>query len=183
MTRAVDAYIAMKFLKHMSTPFTKWKAFELGLIDDSGKSIRKAENNTEKSAVTPFLNLIRNMKRLLSKFPGGKGITASVAVGLILLKEDCDNQGYDGQSIAEESLQNLCDTGMLDQVLMLESYNNYQPIKPGRYIIDSPFYARELVYITEDVVELSNSFAQTVFKIQDTRGLDYYVTKDHLEKV
>ena len=56
LTRAGDIVYAFRFLKLLVTPFNKTKAFELGIIDEKGKVLKKAaERKTpeEKNACNP----------------------------------------------------------------------------------------------------------------------------------
>ena len=73
----VDTLIIFRILKKLVTPYEKWKAFDLGLIDDKGKSLKKAKTSEEKSAMTLVDRMVLNMKRLLNKIPGGKSQIAS----------------------------------------------------------------------------------------------------------
>ena len=41
MSRAIDLIITYRVVKLLVTPFEKFKAFELGIIDDEGKVLRK----------------------------------------------------------------------------------------------------------------------------------------------
>lgn len=86
-----DAFIMYQFLRKISTPFNKTKAFELGIIDEKGKVLRK--RNTlrtveERAAFTIFDVLVFNLKKLLEKLPGGKTLIASYAAALFLMRED-----------------------------------------------------------------------------------------------
>ena len=44
MSRVIDAVIAYRVLKLLVTPFDKTKAFELGIIDDKGKVLKKSRD-------------------------------------------------------------------------------------------------------------------------------------------
>ena len=44
MSRVIDAVIAYRVLKLLVTPFNKTKAFELGIIDDKGKVLKKSKD-------------------------------------------------------------------------------------------------------------------------------------------
>ena len=41
MSRAIDLIITYRVVKMLVTPFNKFKAFELGIIDDEGKNLIK----------------------------------------------------------------------------------------------------------------------------------------------
>ena len=55
----------------------------MGIIDETGKKLRKAKGEEEKNIYTPFHRLVYNIKRLI---PGGK--IGSYASALYLIKED-----------------------------------------------------------------------------------------------
>ena len=90
ISRAADAYYTYRFVKILSTPWEETEAFELGIIDENGKVLRKArtlKTSEEKSAYTFFHRLVFGIKRILQKVPGGRSVVASYAVALFLLKE------------------------------------------------------------------------------------------------
>jgi len=88
MGQAVDLYIVYEFIKRLATPFDETKAYELGLIDDKGKRLKKARTREEKEAMTVFDRLIFNIKRLLSMVPGGSSKIGTYAAALYLLREN-----------------------------------------------------------------------------------------------
>ena len=90
LSRAADLGYAFRFLKLLTTPWNKLKAYELGIVDEKGKNLKKAKElktPEEKSAYTIFHRLVFNIKRLLGKVPGGKSTLASYAAALYLIKE------------------------------------------------------------------------------------------------
>ena len=98
-----NIYFVYQFLKKLVTPFEKTKAFELGIIDEKGKILkrrRELESDEEKSAYTLSDTLIWNIKKLMGKIPGGKSRHASYAAALYLIKEQSD-----GYKITEEELE------------------------------------------------------------------------------
>ena len=62
----VDAAIIFRILTKLVTPFDKSKAFELGLIDAKGKSLKKAKTSQEKGAMTLVDRMVFNLKRLFA---------------------------------------------------------------------------------------------------------------------
>lgn len=86
--RAVDIYYTFRFLKQLVTPWTDTKAFELGLVDENGRVVKKPVTPEEKDAYTLFFRLVYNIKRLLNKVPGGKTKLASYVAALWLIKEN-----------------------------------------------------------------------------------------------
>ena len=98
-----NIYFVYQFLKKLVTPFNKTKAFELGIVDEKGKILKRRrdlEGDEEKSAYNLSDTLIWNIKKLMGKIPGGKSRLASYAAALWLIKEQ-----QDGYKITEEELE------------------------------------------------------------------------------
>ena len=77
-----NIYFVYQFLKKLVTPFEKTKAFELGIIDEKGKILKRRRDlktKDEKEAYTLSDTLIWNIKKLLGKVPGGQSRIASYA--------------------------------------------------------------------------------------------------------
>ena len=85
-----NIYFVYQFLKKLVTPFDKTKAFELGIIDEKGKILKRRRDlktKDEKEAYTLSDTLIWNIKKLLGNVPGGQSRIASYAAALFLIKE------------------------------------------------------------------------------------------------
>ena len=98
-----NIYFVYQFLKKLVTPFNKTKAFELGIVDEDGKILKRRrdlETKEEKEAYNLSDTLIWNIKKLMGKIPGGKSRLASYAAALWLIKEQ-----QDGYKITEEELE------------------------------------------------------------------------------
>lgn len=98
---AIDLFLTYHFLKRLATPFKDWDAYKLGIIDDEGKVLKKAETLTKPEEINAwgyFDRLVANLKKLLAKVPGGKTKIASYAAALLLIKENnnprdiCDDE-------------------------------------------------------------------------------------------
>lgn len=87
MGQAIDLFLVYQFIKRLSTPFEDTKAFELGLIDEKGKRLKKASTREEKDAMTYYDRLIFNLKRLIAK-AGIQSRFVTFAAALFLLKEE-----------------------------------------------------------------------------------------------
>jgi len=87
MGQAIDLFLVYQFIKRLSTPFENTKAFELGLIDEKGKRLKKASTREEKDAMTYYDRLIFNLKRLIAK-AGIQSKFVTFAAALFLLKEE-----------------------------------------------------------------------------------------------
>lgn len=94
MSRIVDNLIAYKILSMLVTPFEKTDAFNLGIIDASGKVLKISKDlktDDEKSAYDYLHRLVFNLKRLLNKLPGGENITKNLVAAYFLVKESYEN--------------------------------------------------------------------------------------------
>ena len=67
MSKVVDLFLVYQFIKRLSTPFEETKAYELGLIDEKGKRLKKAVSREERDSMTYYDRLIFNLKRLIAK--------------------------------------------------------------------------------------------------------------------
>lgn len=111
LSKAADTIYAFRFLKLLTTPFNKTKAFELGIIDAKGKVLKKSrelKTAEEKSAYTHFHRLVFNIKKVI---PGST--FGSYAAALFLLKE------HTGMS--EEQILEILDDSINDEFELNES--------------------------------------------------------------
>jgi hypothetical protein len=90
MKDLVDLAITYKFLKNLVTPFDRWPAYKLGLIDKDGNIIKQRRERLkqeEKDALGYFDVVTLNLRKLLGKLPGGKSAIATYAAAYLLMKE------------------------------------------------------------------------------------------------
>ena len=118
----VDLFLVYQFIRRLATPFNKWEAFETGVIDDKGNILVKKKDRTsaQKKSFKVFDVMVRNMKRLLAKLPGGSTRLASYAAALFLIKE---HKAFTPESLITEDM----DEDDLEKSLELfyEGYLNY----------------------------------------------------------
>jgi len=83
-----DAVLTYQFIKKLTTPFNKMKAYQLGLIDDKGNFLRdRSEFRVdERNALGLFDIMVINLKKLIAKIPGGASRMGTVAATLYLLR-------------------------------------------------------------------------------------------------
>lgn len=83
-----DAVLTYQFIKKLTTPFNKMKAYQLGLIDDKGNFLkdRSEFRVDERNALGLFDVMIINLKKLIAKIPGGASRMGTVAATLFLLR-------------------------------------------------------------------------------------------------
>lgn len=99
----VDLFLVYQFVRKLTTPFEDWEAYKLGIIDEKGKVLRKRKTlgtSREKNAFGVFDVMILNLKKLLSKLPGGSSKIASYAAALFLIREW--NHFSDGSLLTED---------------------------------------------------------------------------------
>ena len=146
LSRAADLGYAFRFLKLLTTPWNKLKAYELGIVDENGKNLKKAKElktKEEKSAYTIFHRLVFNIKRLLNKIPGGKSTLASYAAALYLIKE------HTGMS--EEKIEEII-TKVLDDNLETD-------LKESQWFIKGDTLNPGIYCLTKDVVSMNTGEA------------------------
>jgi len=103
----MDIVLIYKFIKLLSKPFSEWDAFKLGIIDERGnilKSRKSLSTLAERRAFGLFENMVRKLKMLLEKIPGGKSNIASYAAALWFLREHEFIKTY-GETLTEEELE------------------------------------------------------------------------------
>lgn len=143
-----DLVVAYKFLKKLTTPFKDTEAFKLGIIDEDGKILKKAntlQTKEEKDAYGYFDRLVFNLKKLLEKVPGGKSRLASYAAALYLIKESANpKEHYSQEELAEGLMENLTmlektSTKKLNEVLKEDYYNVIYKNKKGKVEAEKSF--------------------------------------------
>ena len=105
--RAIDLFVAYRFLRILTTPWEDQDAFKHGIIDKDGKLLRKHEtlkSTEEKESFTLLHRLIFNLKRLLHKIPGVRTKIGTYATALYLLK-----QHMASNEDQEEMIEKACD--------------------------------------------------------------------------
>lgn len=103
----MDLFLIYSFIKRLSTPFKNWPAFALGIIDADGKILKSRKDFKtvkEREAFGLFDNLIRKLKIMLEKLPGGKTRIASYAAALWLLREHEYIEEF-GDILTEEEIE------------------------------------------------------------------------------
>lgn len=171
--RAADLTYTFRFIRMMVMDWKNWDAYKLGIIDENGKRQRdvKLDNDEKKSAYTPFIRLAANVKRLVSKIPGGGSKLGSFASALFLIKEHLNLSNKDLQKMLEK-----CNIESLD--VLSEANSNWFTLEdkqliPGVYQIREPkilnknyeewVWPKDQIRIEEDC-----------FPAGDVFGLDIY---------
>jgi len=117
MTKVIGAFTVYKFIKLMATPFRQMDAYKYGIIDSKGKFLKKSEeltSNKEKKSVDVFNRLIINLKKLVKKIPDPslQAQLKNVATAMILIKEESEKIGADGDFVVNEIRKYLSNEGI-----------------------------------------------------------------------
>jgi hypothetical protein len=170
ISRAGDLVYTFRFLKLLVTPFEKTNAYKLGLIDDTGKKLRKADTTEETSAYNAFHRIVFNLKKLIAKVPGGKTRIASYASALYLIKEQHNLSDKNIRKIVEESgLEDLDFLAEQSAWFILEN----KQLAPGVYSVQSDKVLSESF---DDVVKAKDKIRvlDDTFPAGEILGLDVY---------
>ena len=163
LSRAGDLVYTLRFLRLLTTPFDKTTAFELGLIDEKGKKLKKPETKDEKGAYNTFHRLVFNIKKLI---PGKK--IGSYAAALYLMKEKYGVNNFD-KILRESNIDPLDLLAENNEWFMLEQ----KQLSPGVYRVNGDKVlnknCEELVK-TRDQVRIP----ENCYPVGDVLGLDIY---------
>ena len=133
---AADTVYAFRFIRMMVMDWKSWDAYKEGVIDENGKRDRnvKIDTDDKKSAYTPFVRLVANIKRLVAKLPGGGSKLGSFASALYLVKEKAN--------IGEKGLTDICEKCNIDILDFLNENNQWfllenKQLSPGMYRVQN----------------------------------------------
>ena len=155
MSRVIDGLIAYRVLKLLVTPFNRTKAFELGIIDDKGKVLKKSrdiKDPQERNAYTLLIRFVFNLKRLLSKVGIRGPLGSSAAAALAFFKEEAGEQLSDTAAldIEREIYKYITSEGF--EFDLSENYG--EPLTEGTYKVKHDIYNSEgdiVINIDEEV--------------------------------
>lgn len=125
MGRFVDSIIAYRILTLLVTPFNKTAAYNLGIIDEKGKELKKMSNlNTveERDAYTLLHRLVFRLKKMIEKVPIENKKLLSMAAAYALIREYYE-QNLEPISLEKEYI-NILETNLTEEVALIESILN-----------------------------------------------------------
>lgn len=194
VSQAADTYYAYRFVKILTTPWEETDAYELGIIDENGKVLRKSRTlrtSEEKDAYTIFHRLVFGIKRILEKLPGGRSVVASYAAALYLIKEytgmDDDQIGRVFDMIGIDANELQLSEDLEERPWFLQESN---AIAPGTYElrneIMSPVtgevigYPLQRVIVDENTVPVGSALNTDVYRVRhaDTHQEIYISARD-----
>ena len=138
MSRVIDAVIAYRVLKLLVTPFNRTKAFELGIIDEKGKVLKKSrdiKNAEERNAYTLLIRFVFNLKKLLAKIGIRGPLGSAAAAAFAFFKEE-----YGNNVEVEKVIYNH----LKEQGFEFQLDENYgEPLTEGTYKVKHDIYNSE----------------------------------------
>jgi len=153
MGRAIDLFVTYRFLKLLTTPFEKTKAYELGIIDKNGNRIRKPKssqvavelNTTEqRESYTILHKLVFNIKKLFAKVPGLRTKTGTYAAALFLLKDTFKEHVEDPHMFEKEFVKYLKENNIeLDNEIAEEVIGFGEVLPKGEYVLVADILNKE----------------------------------------
>lgn len=190
ISRTGDLFYAFRFLRTLTKQWNQMEAFELGIIDENGKVLKKAKELTtpeEKSAYTVFHRLVFNIKRLLNKLPFGKSKLASYAAALFLIKE---NTGLTEEEIRKVMSEVLDDMEELEEATWFQENDK---LKPGKYKLTQEIVApatgepiaqpNDIIEVNEFLEPVTRLFEQNIYEVTHSKtGLKIYITNGEIKR-
>lgn len=186
--RAGDLVYTFRFLRLLTTKFENTEAFKLGLIDEKGKKLRKAETPEEKSVYSPFIRLVFNIKKLLAKVPGGSSNIATYGAALYLIKEE--------YGISESNIEKGLKSLGLDYTDILSESSQWfiledGRLSPGSYKVknekvlsktmDEMVKERDWIVVKEDAYPVGSIFGLNIYEATHRRTKQkIHITIDEL---
>lgn len=176
--RAIDLFVAYRFLRILTTPWEEQEAFKHGIIDKDGKLLRTSKELSkldEKESFTLLHRLIFNLKRILHKIPGVRTKIGTYATALFLLKQHFASQ-VDEEDTIENSFKNwLIDNGYATEEEISE-HVTHEVLLSGRYNL------KEGGTVTVfDKTPVDNILGQPIFKVI-RNNKETYISLEDLEE-
>lgn len=185
-----DLIYTFRFLKLLVTKFEDTDAYKAGIIDAEGNRIKTFDRYSPKGRedfanyYTPFHRIVYNIKRLMSKVPGGSSRIASYAAALYLIKEK--------YNISEKNIEKALKEAGLEPVDFMIEQNSWfvladGRLSPGSYkiknekMLNSTFEEvvnpRDYIRVSENAYPVGTIFGLNVYEATHTKtNQKVYVT-------
>jgi len=169
--RVIDTLIVFRILKMLTTPWTKFPAYKLGLIDNKGTRIKdkKVESNDEKQAFSLLHRLVFNLKRIVNKVPFGKTVFASYAVALLLLKEETKLNEEQMDELCEKFYHYIKKEGILTSAMITEV------VEVPEVLINCDYRLKRQIKEQNDKIYLEKTQVRIIAEHSMVYGLKVYV--------
>ena len=176
MSRVIDALVAYRVLKILTTPFNKTKAFALGIIDEKGKVLKKSrqiKDPQERNAYTLLIRFVFNLKRMLSKIGIRGPLGSAAAAAIAFFKEEHG----DNPEVEKEVYKYLKEQGFEFEI----SENYGEPLPEGTYKVKHDIYNLDgdVVINIDESIEF-NGDVDTIMGYDVFKYNDVYLTTEDL---
>ena len=172
LKKAADTVYAFRFIRMLVLDWKDWDAYKEGIIDENGKRVKsvKIDNLEKSSSWTPFIRLCANVKRLLSKVPGGGTKLGSFAAALFLIKEKT--------GITDSQLKKICEEFNIEPLDFLNENSEWfvledRQLSPGVYRIANEKAVNssiEVICKPKDQIRVLDE----AYPVGDVFGVDIY---------
>ena len=187
---AADTVYAFRFIRMMVMDWKSWDAYKEGIIDENGKRLKevKLDTDSKRSAYTPFVRLVANIKRLVAKIPGGGSKLGSFASALYLVKEKAN--------LSEKGLKSICEKCDIEILDFLNENNEWflledKQLSPGVYRVNNPkllnkscselVWAKDQIRIKDDCFPVGDVFGVDIYEaVHIKTNQEVYVTASEL---
>lgn len=112
----IDSIISYLLIRKLICPIIKSKAYQLGLVDITGKVIKEPSNPTEESALTVLDKLVFKLKRLLG--------TKLLVLNKFMYINSLNNSMYDKLNVKGNINQRTEIKKMINDIKNLQESNN-----------------------------------------------------------
>ena len=196
MGRAIDLLITYRVIKLLVTPFEKTKAFEYGIIDKTGKVLRKARSlktGKEKTAYTLLHRFVFNLKRLIHLVPGGKSKIGTYAAALVMLLRE-DRENYLNSNDIEKALyRHLVENDLIKYDNKLREGLEMDYLPKGRFTVtdelrdlndDITADVGDLVSTKYDIKPSDKFFGVNIYELyNEDRNAKVVISEDNIERL
>jgi len=186
LKKAADTVYAFRFIRMLVLDWKDWDAYKAGIIDENGKRVKSVKiDNLEKSSTwTPFIRLCANIKRLVSKAPGGGSRLGSFAAALYLIKEKTGMTDKELKQICEkvgiESLDFLNENSewfLVEDKQLSHGVYRLRDSKVLNSTIEEMCKAKDQIRILEDCYPIGDVFGVDIYEATHMRtNQKVYVT-------
>tara|TARA_B100001750_G_scaffold245452_1_gene265120 strand:+ start:1858 stop:2475 length:618 start_codon:yes stop_codon:yes gene_type:complete len=183
-SRAIDLFVAYRFLRILTTPWEKQEAYKLGIIDKDGKLLKRAKDlktEDEKKSFTLLHRLVFNLKRILHKIPGVRTKIGTYATALFLLKQHFASQVEEEDTIEVAFKNWMVDNGYATiEDLEEEKGTDVEALMKGKYKLNKDIFVGNEGEIKgkkgDTIVAFADAFptdevlGQNIFKVVHQRS-------------
>jgi hypothetical protein len=193
--RAIDLFVAYRFLRILTTPWEDQDAFKFGIIDKDGKLLRKVntlKTDEEKKSFTLLHRLVFNLKRILHKVPLVKSKIGTYATALFLLKQSVVTDEEESSMIEKTFTNWLIDNGYAHPNDLEEAVIGIgENLPKGKYKLNQDIFTDkseikgskgDVVVAFSDVSPTDEVLGQSIFKVVHQRSKEeIYVALEDLD--